>query len=143
MRFAAWLAGFGLIVGLSGCGGEPTGPPIFPVDGRVEYRGKAANGAFVVFHPLRESSESAEPIRPTGKVDEGGRFRLTSLVEHDGAPAGEYAVTVEWYKLVNQGADWQRGPNVIPSRYAGPGTTPLRVTIREGANSIDPFQIVR
>ncbi|MFO0956749.1 MAG: hypothetical protein U0800_04685 [Isosphaeraceae bacterium] len=125
---------------MAGCSGGKAGTPTFPVEGRVEYQGKAATGAFVVFHPTQEQGGE---VRPTGKVGEDGKFQLTSFDDLDGAPAGEYAVTVEWYKLVNKGSDWQRGPNVIPPKYGKADTTPIRVTIREGSNTLEPFQIVR
>lgn len=137
MRRGTWAV---LVVAWAGCAGEKTGTPTHPVEGRVEFQGKAASGAFIVFHP---ASGQGETVRPTGKVGEDGKFQLTTFDDHDGAPAGEYAVTVEWYRLVNKGADWQRGPNVIPPRYGKPETTPLRTTVREGANSLKPFQIVR
>jgi hypothetical protein len=47
----------------------------------------------VVFHPLAAPAEKAP--QPLGTTDAGGRFSLTMLKAGDGAPLGEYAVTIE------------------------------------------------
>lgn len=126
--------------GLAACSGGEGRTLTFPVQGAVKYRGEAAPGAFVVFHPV--SPRPGEPVRPTATVGPDGSFRVTSD-DGDGAPAGEYAVTVDYYKPVGTGSDLQRGPNVIPPRYGRPETTPLKVTVRAGANTIEPFAITK
>jgi hypothetical protein len=50
-------------------------------------------------------------------------------------------VTVEWRKLVKQGSDVTAGPNVIPSAYAQPQSTPLKVTVGTAPNALDPIRI--
>jgi hypothetical protein len=59
----------------------------------------------------------------------------------DGAPAGEYAVTDEWWKLVQAGGEAVPGPNVIPAPFARPDSSPLKVTIAEGENTLPAFRI--
>src|SRR5579871_5417169 len=63
------------------------------VTGKVLYDGKPIKNAAVSFHPTGGDSVSA--LRPTGLTDENGVFTLITQNE-DGAPAGEYRVTVLW-----------------------------------------------
>lgn len=64
---------------------------VFPVEGRLLVAGEPAAKAQVVFHPLGESV-----FRPVAFTDADGRFRLMTYTAGDGAPAGEYAVTIFW-----------------------------------------------
>lgn len=71
----------------SGCGG-PLRPKLAPVSGIVLYNGKAIEGAVVEF--VREKL----PVRSMGSTDDSGQFALTTFAPGDGAPIGEYQVTV-------------------------------------------------
>src|SRR3954454_14523350 len=76
---------------VAGCAGKKTSPQ--PVSGQVLVDGKPAPRAQVTFHP----TDDKNPARPTGQVDEQGRFTLTTERSGDGAPSGEYRVTVVWF----------------------------------------------
>lgn len=86
-------------------------------------------------------------MRPSGRAGPDGSFTLTSYEEGDGAPAGEYKVTVEWpSEDPNDPSDPDdpegqipRGPDWLQGRYADPATTSLTATIREGDNLLEPF----
>lgn len=133
----AWSVGL-LGLALAGCGGGDR-VPVYPVDGKVAFKGEAPNGALIVFHPAKESGEGT--LRPSAQVKSDGSFRLTTYDGNDGAPAGDYSVTIQWYKLVTKGKDVHAGPNVIPPRYGKPETSPLKVTIGESPNDLRPFEI--
>ena len=64
----------------------------FPVEGRVLIRGQPAEGVQVFLHPC----DAVQRGKPRGVTDADGRFRLRTYHEGDGAPAGEYLVTVYW-----------------------------------------------
>src|SRR5688572_20752206 len=81
------------LVGL-GCGGKEQRKPVFPVKGSVFVAGRSATKALVIFHPLNDPDPKAP--RPTGEVAADGTFTLSTHTAGDGAPAGEYAVTVTW-----------------------------------------------
>jgi hypothetical protein len=58
---------------------------------------------------------------------------LSTYAPNDGAPAGEYVVTVA------ANAGYGKSPNFrveIPEAYAKPETTPLTVTVRSGPNTV-------
>jgi hypothetical protein len=77
---------------------------------------------------------------PTATVQADGTFALTTFTKGDGAPPGDYVVTVQWFRVAKDGSV---GGNSLPKRYASPSTSPLSVTIREGKNDLPPFTFHR
>jgi hypothetical protein len=83
---------------------------------------------------------------PTAYADAAGRFDLSTYTPRDGAPAGEYAVTIVWW-VSAPAKDAQEGDDVIalnrlPSRYSDAKTSNLRAHIGEGPNELT-FQLTR
>ena len=113
--------------------------PVYPVVGHVTFEHKWPLGTTVVLHPRANDSS----IRPHGVVDALGNFRLTTYRNGDGAPAGEYIVTLVWLKFVIDGEDYKPGTNVLPSMYSEPATSPLIVEITEQPNQLKPFTLSR
>jgi hypothetical protein len=95
-------------------------------------------GAFVVLHP--QGTQSADGVRPRGHVAEDGNFSLSTYETNDGAPAGDYKVTVEYRSLVKKpSGDVAAGPNVLPKQYSRPETSPISVRIASGDNALAPI----
>jgi hypothetical protein len=119
--------------------------PVFPVRGQVLFENKPTPGALVILHPLNDPDPRAP--RPVARVGADGRFSPTTYSADDGAPAGEYAVTVAWVKETdNQNAprEEQKQPrNLVPDHYGKPETSGLRVQIKEGHNDLAPFRLTR
>jgi hypothetical protein len=143
-RSALAISALVTVLGLSflaGCGkAEGRRLPVFPARGQVQFEGRPTPGAWVFLHPVR-----ADPRTPRarGEVNEDGTFALTTYHADDGAPAGEYTVTVEWRRVVGRGEDVQIGPNLLPPKYANVNTSGLVVCVAKGANQFPPFQLRR
>src|ERR1700685_2288827 len=91
MRLAKSLVILSLAVVVTGCG--PSRKSVFPVKGRVvDSAGKPVVGATVIFHPVTRDQDDEN--KPVARVDETGAYVLTTYVQGDGAPAGEYSVTI-------------------------------------------------
>lgn len=129
---------------LSGCGGgkQVNRVPVYPVSGKVTYKGQPVVGADVTFFCKERNMSSF------AKTDDQGKFRLTSFASFDGAPAGKQIITVskieaaaaatkevdvsdpayDPFKLVE---DAKKPPpsNLIPSKYADPKSTDLFATV--------------
>jgi hypothetical protein len=120
---------------LPACGGKQEGPPQYPVRGQVFVGGKPAEKADVYFHPLNNPDPRAP--RPHGRVDASGAFRAGTRRSDDGAPAGEYAVTVIWAPA----EDVESPPDLLKGRYADPRTSKLRVRVSEGDNDLGRFDL--
>jgi hypothetical protein len=129
-----------------GCSGEAR-TPVYPVRGQVKYKGEPASGAFVVFHPIGAPAPAGptgeEVPRPTALVKPDGSFELTTFTGGDGAPAGDYAVTLRWQKMIYRQGVPEAGPNVIPRDYGEPGSTPLKVAVKPEPNSLPAWDITK
>lgn len=136
-----WLAWLVLLSG--GCNSYPDRLPVYPVRGKVLYQGQPAAGAFVSFHPAVPDAKL--PVGPRAMVNSDGIFVLSTYTKEDGAPAGNYAVTVEWRKPVQRpDGETEPGPNLLPSRYQNPKTSGLRATVSaQSENELPPFQLTR
>jgi hypothetical protein len=88
-RFAGWLLPV-LAIACAGC--SKSGPTLHHVRGKILFEGQPARGATVVLHPLDNSGPST--IKPRAFVAGDGAFEVFTYAAGDGAPAGEYAVTV-------------------------------------------------
>ncbi|MCE9545413.1 MAG: S26 family signal peptidase [Planctomycetia bacterium] len=121
--------------------------------GQVFLEGKPLQGALVVLHRQGEPAattgtvngvKAAEPAPSARGLSEAdGRFTLTTYATGDGVPEGEYLVTVVQRPAQKNGESFEPGPNVLPSRYASPKTTDLRVKIAVGENELAPLALKR
>ena len=120
-----------------GCGQEGR-VRAYPVRGQVLVQKKPARLAFVVFHPTKAGGTKF--VTPCAYADAEGKFQLSTYGANDGAPAGEYVVTITW-----TGADDEenrdRLPDKLQGRYSDPKSSPLKVTVKEGANDLTAFHL--
>jgi hypothetical protein len=125
---------------LAGCGhGDASRVPVHPTTGAIKFRGQPVSGAFVSLHPRGDTSTGVPSPRAT--VGPDGNFALSTYDGQDGAPAGDYVLTVQWFKPIRQGNDLVGGPNVLPRKYASANTSDLIVKIAAGENRLVPIQI--
>jgi hypothetical protein len=95
--------------------------------------------AAIVFHPVHAD---AHAVRPVATTDAEGRFSLTTVETGDGAPPGEYVVTVELRELREVGEELVRdGRNLLPARYASAATSDLRVTVETQSNDVGVLRL--
>lgn len=123
-----------------GCGKSETAQaPVYPVKGKITFRGYPIQGASIALHP-KAGAQAGVPT-PRASVDQQGNFTVTTFNANDGAPAGEYTLTVLWYKPVKQGADTVAGPNALPPKLAKPETSDLTVTVTAAPNELPPIKL--
>lgn len=131
---------------LAGCDNAPQrdGPPTYAVTGTVTQDGSPVDGATVRFQLVDGAQAS------TGVTNDQGRYVLATFAAGDGAPAGDYRVTIT--KEVAKGgaqAVSEDDPNytgeegdvemenVLPEKYAKADTSGLTATVTSGANEFD------
>ena len=136
-----WLPLLALALLLPACG--PAGrKPVYPVAGQVlDGEDKPAAGALVVFHPVEAGDPNA--VKPLAYVDDVGKFALTTYDQGDGAPEGEYVVTIEWRpRNPNPFAPDKEGPDRLRGRYSDPKTSQLRFRVeRKPDNAMPPVRL--
>ena len=130
----------GLVVALlafsSWCRESPRRPTT-PASGFLFVGGQPAGGAHVVLHPL----EKGQTARAVAITKSDGSFQLTTYRSGDGAPAGDYAVTIYWPDVSISFDDCEGGDLAQHDRLRGvyfdADKTPIRVTIRDKVNSLE------
>ncbi len=138
------LASVGILAIVAcGCAGNARPAPV-AAGGKVFYKDVPAAGALVVFHPVDFEQEKRIGGKPFAIVREDGSFVLTTYQQDDGAPPGEYGVTVEWQgpkdknqksgKLVlsGEGGPGASSRSIINPKYGNPQQPAIKVTVREG-----------
>ena len=128
----------GALLGLGiGCAKEDHGIALHPASGQILVAGKPELGVQVRLHPVGKLKDMDAP-RPFAATEADGSFSLGTFEAGDGAPVGDYEVTLFWPSEV-------QGPAAPGDRLSGKFTNitrpPFHVTIQEGANRLEPFLI--
>jgi hypothetical protein len=133
------VMGLAVVLALTAMSCSKTGgrKPVYPVKGKVQFDGKPAEGALVVFHPAGGAGAEGNPH---GTVAADGSYTLTTYDAGDGAPEGDYLVTVEW---------WQRDPrtpdspplNRLNPQLAKTDSSGLKAHVQKGPSEINPFEL--
>ena len=137
-----WIAGAAGLLVLAWCGlsfgkRDVDRIEVHPAQGRVQFGDAIPEGALLTLHPL----SPALSIRPKATVRADGTFQISTYGASDGAPEGDYRVTIVWHQLVEVDGEPTAGPNLLPPSYSQPGTTDLRVSVKPGTNELSPLQI--
>lgn len=120
----------------SGCGGDDWQASTYPASGQISINGQPPAGAVVELHAVGEVPD-ARNSRPWAVVQDDGSFTLTTYEAGDGAPVGEYAVTVRWPPDVSQPSLADR----LGGAYATTERSRWNVTISNGDNALAPIEI--
>jgi hypothetical protein len=108
---------------------------VFPVEGRFTVDGKPASGALVSFIPQTPPSEGRRAIPSQARADANGVFKLTTFHTADGAPEGDYKVTLYWPAPSPAAAphddddDASLGPDQLRGRFASADKSNLRAHV--------------
>lgn len=95
-----------------------------------------------MFHPRADQSGLSH--KPQGVTDSNGWFTLTTNEPGDGAPAGEYDVTVELREKRRVGEEMVRdGRNLLPERYSKPASSGLRFQVQLGKNELPACKLTK
>ena len=125
VHVALWV----LLAALAGCGSK-----LASVSGIVRLDGKPVAAAGVAFHPIDKG-----PVA-SGTTDADGRYQLETGSQSGVAP-GEYRVTVSKDRISGIGKDGLalsggiKVEHLLPPKYSDPATSPLRVTVGQGAQN--------
>jgi hypothetical protein len=121
---------------LAGCGKTESRVPVHPVSGKVLVGGKPVAGVMIVLHAA-DGSQPA-PSKPNAKTAADGTFHLSTYDPQDGAPAGEYAVTLFWFK---NNPDDDGSADRFKGKYGNPEKPVQKVTIAAGTNELPVIEV--
>ena len=118
----------------------PNAKQTTPVNGQVTVDGQPVRDLFVFLVPKGEKLPRGEFPASRAQCREDGSFDITTYLEADGAPQGDYAVTFEWLKFRQTGSSWV-GPDKLNGRYSDPLKSEFLVTVGDSPVTIGPFEL--
>jgi hypothetical protein len=126
-----------LLILLPSCGGGDDGrPKRYPTTGRVAVDGKGTAGIQIRLHPVGRTKD-LDALRPAAVTGEEGVFRLGTYEEADGAPAGNYKVTLYWPDSPNSQS---RPSDLFGGKYGKPDASTIEVTVKEGETDLGTIE---
>lgn len=111
-------------------------PVLYPVHGQLFVDNEPANGATVYLNPRGNS----KGVRPYGDVDDTGEFFVSCYTSKDGAPPGDYVITVRWRGERTSGSELE-GPDKLNGRYGDPSKSEFKVHVEPKANELEPIYL--
>ena len=144
-RSLAPAAGMLIALFVAGCGNGK--PEAVATGGKVVFRKTTpAAGALVVFHPTDPTYEKRIGGKPFAKVQDDGTFVLTTYAEGDGAPEGEYGVTIDWRGKAKEskfsfGDGGPVGAPLLNPKYGNPQQPVLKATVKKGDANQFTFEV--
>jgi hypothetical protein len=133
-----------LVLLIVGCGQADDGKvQRVPANGTLLVKSAPAVGARIVLYPKDETLRGTGMPTPGGTTEEDGTFSLTSYEPGDGAPVGDYIVTVVWREEIPEGKslDTFHPKDRLNGRYASPDKSTLSVSVPEGGGTLPPIEI--
>jgi hypothetical protein len=112
--------------------------PVNPVSGQVFVNGQPATNATVIFYPQNQGEAKAYP---NAIVEADGSFKLTTFNKEDGAPEGEYTVTIVWSDSRREEGETIEGPDKLQGRFATAANSTLKATVKKGKNQLPRFDL--
>lgn len=132
------LLAIGFLVGAAGCGGPSWQADTYPARGRITINGQPPAGAVITLVPAGQKVDQ-RGSKPWGIVDQRGEFNLSTYQSGDGAPAGEYVVTVRWpVDVTNMAAAMV---DRLSGAYATPQRSTYKLTVAPGENEFPVIAI--
>ncbi len=132
-----------LLIVVSGCGKNDGRVKVYPTSGKVLVRGTPAEGARVVFYPVSEELKKPGMPIPYGSTDSSGNFKLRSYDADDGAPEGDYNISIVWLDVPPDKAEENplSAKDRLAGKYSNPQTSKLTTKVEKGGGEIPAFDL--
>lgn len=130
-----------LVAMFSGCEKRIKRLPVYQVAGKILVNGQPAEHAQISLQPVKTAAKGERVIIPNAIALADGTFNVGTYTGTDGAPAGEYAITVIWPTVTMEGGEETFGPDRLKGRYRIPGNTIPNFTVQERDNEIPTIDI--
>jgi hypothetical protein len=130
-----------LLAATPGCGDRDKYLDTHPTHGTATFQGKPMEHAIVTLYPVGGEPKTRQ-VLPHGEAGSDGVFQLWTYKVGDGVPSGEYRVTVTWPNRPT--ADIGMPGYVadqLDGRFASVDKSELRVSIKEGDNTLPPIEL--
>ena len=139
LMFVMGLVGLWTFAGCS----KSSGPKLYPVRGKITYKGAPVDGANVMFRAVDGNASGA------GRTDASGAYQITSQWG-TGLPEGEYLVSVTKFEERPMAAEEKETYNpqlanmeapppksLIPMKYQSPEQSGLKASVSKSGVTFD------
>src|SRR5262249_16772574 len=100
----------------------------YPVTGTVWFEGQRVQNAVLALHVYNEKTKKYSRSSD-GMSECDGTYALSTYRAFEGAPEGEFKLTVTWREPLFDAAG-KPTENKLPARYATPEASPLTLTVK-------------
>ena len=121
------------------CSCSSKGPRLYSVTGNVRINGEPAKDVNIMFTPVTPQEGVTEPLSPSAVTGDDGSFTLTSFKPGDGAPAGDYQITVSY--PMSRFNKHLNGIDRLKGKFANPKTSGLTAKVEPKSNELPPFEL--
>lgn len=136
LRGAATLVLGMVVCSFAACGNQGSQLKTHEVSGKVVLGGAPVANATVIFHPNFDLG--VDVSKPRGTTNDQGVFTLSTYGANDGAPEGEYEVTVEQWTTTSP----DRGPESrLAPKFGKPKESGLTAKVSTGKNELPAFDL--
>lgn len=125
----------------SGCEKRIKRLPVYQVSGKILVNGQPAEHAQISLQPTKTHAQGERVIIPNAVALADGTFNVGTYTGSDGAPLGEYSITVIWPTVTIDGGEEVYGPDRLKGLYRLPDNPLPKFTVREGDNEIPTIDI--
>jgi hypothetical protein len=133
-------------LGLAGCSSGTNFPKTHEIKGSVLVNGKPAPDVQVTLNRTSADKLTVQAT-PHGVTDSNGEFFITSYNSEDGAPDGDYVVTIEWREATGIMKKDFDGPDRLGGAYAkvdkNKGTPGFTVKVEGKPQELPPFKLAQ
>ena len=108
--------------------------------------GKPMVAAAIIFNPVTKFPPSASQMQPRATADENGDFTVTTYTHGDGAPAGDYLITISWKGEEAAGlTDGGRAETEekAPQDFWNARTSKIRIKVKEEPNALQAWDLAQ
>src|SRR5207237_1030680 len=109
--------------------------------GKVLCDGQPTEGALITLREL----DASQPMKelPRARVKADGTFSIGTYDPEDGAPPGEYKVSILWLPPDFEAQVFKTGkyPNKLPELYSDAKASPLKIQVNEAPNEVPAFEL--
>jgi hypothetical protein len=141
-------AALSLVVVAAGCSSSQSKDrlPVFRTTGEIHVGGQPAEGVTVVLIPAEGSEAAGKKLSPSAVTEVDGTYQISTYDQGDGAPEGEYRITLKRYVDPSSG---KNGPpeGFMPEvdrwngKYSKPDKSPWKASITQGDNVLDTIDV--
>jgi len=119
--------------------------PVFPVQGKLLIDGQPMANATIILNPVRKWPNGTAPQRPRAFAGSDGTFKVSTYSNDDGAPAGDYKVTISWKGDVSGVTSEQQAelPEKAPASFQEARSSRLRIKVNEEKNELPTWDLAQ